>query len=338
VKSVVIENLNKDFGTELFVPFSITDIDMTYSGPIEFSCCGETKSVKSLYDCNLIGDYKTIWSILEKVQTYGNMLNEHITKEKIDGDYWYIKCADIVGSTGGQLCSSFQQGVLYENPKAYRHFPFGDYVFAYTTTLYHRTCDGIKDTPHYSLDSGGHLTNNIADNIYGSKQELENWTHFIFNNKLPLFLNIVLIIDQNNVSRKFIPWLVDKQYTDEEINTLFGFTDDEIKLMDDTLKKFERNSPWFKRYIYGRENQDESFMSDSDFEPVFTDSDYNVSSVDLDEIASMDEDILKEKYSVLHLCWESESKSGETDYSFRFWLKEHFEEQKRLAERIEDED
>ena len=69
---------------------------------------------------------------------------------------------------------------------------------------------------------------------------------------------------------------------------------------------------------------------------MFTDSDYNVNSVDLDEIESLDEDILKEKYSVLHLCWESESKSGETDYTFRFWLKEYFEEQKRLAEEMEE--
>ena len=92
-----------------------------------------------------------------------------------------------------------------------------------------------------------------ADCIYGTKEELENWKHFIFNNKLPLFLNIVLTIDQNNNSKEFLPWLVDKQYTDDEINKLFGFTDEEIKLIDTTIKKYERNSPWFKRYMCGKD-------------------------------------------------------------------------------------
>ena len=94
----------------------------------------------------------------------------------------------------------------------------------------------------------------IADNIYGTKTELENWKHFVFNNKLPLFLNIVLTIDQHNNSKDFLPWLVDKKYTDDEINQMFGFTDEEIKLIDSTLKKYERNSPWFKRYMCGKDS------------------------------------------------------------------------------------
>jgi hypothetical protein len=69
-----------------------------------------------------------------------------------------------------------------------------------------------------------------------------------------LFLNIVLTIDQHNNSKDFIPWLVDKQYTDDEINQMFGFTDEEIKLIDSTLKKYERNSPWFKRYMCGKDS------------------------------------------------------------------------------------
>lgn len=93
---------------------------------------------------------------------------------------------------------------------------------------------------------------NVCDCLYGSQQELENWKHFIYNNKLPLFINIVLTIDQHNNSKNFLPWLVDKKYTDEEINKLFGFTQDEIDLIDATLQKFERNSPWFKRYLCGQ--------------------------------------------------------------------------------------
>ena len=95
---------------------------------------------------------------------------------------------------------------------------------------------------------------NVCDCVYGTKEELENWKHFIFNNKLPLFINIVLTIDQNNNSKEFLPWLVDKKYTDEEIYTKFNLTQDEIELIDSTIKKFERNSPWFKRYMCGPES------------------------------------------------------------------------------------
>jgi hypothetical protein len=55
----------------------------------------------------------------------------------------------------------------------------------------------------------------------------------------------------NNLD-EFLPWLVDKQYTDDEINKLFDITNEEIKLIDSTIKKYERNSPWFKRYMCGK--------------------------------------------------------------------------------------
>ena len=63
----------------------------------------------------------------------------------------------------------------------------------------------------------------------------------------------MLTIDQHNNSKEFLPWLVDKQYTDDEINKLFGFTDEEIKLIETTIKKYERNSPWFKRFMCGKD-------------------------------------------------------------------------------------
>ena len=32
---------------------------------------------------------------------------------------------------------------------------------------------------------------------------------------------------------------------------MFVFTDEEIKLIETTIKKYERYSPWFKRYMCG---------------------------------------------------------------------------------------
>ena len=32
---------------------------------------------------------------------------------------------------------------------------------------------------------------------------------------------------------------------------MFGFTNEEIKFIEITIKKYERYSPWFKRYMCG---------------------------------------------------------------------------------------
>lgn len=336
VRSVVIENLNKDFGISQQVPFSITDIDMTYNGSIEFSCCGETKNIKSLYDCNLIGDYKTIRSILEKVQTYGDMMVNHLFNENKEyaENSNYIGISEIYPSP---ISARSRGGDTVNGDDWYENHASGSYYKGYFYSCFHT---GYEISPNKCFAFGqGHgavkakrFSNKLASQLVGSYDELNNWKHFIFNNKLPLFLNIVLTIDQHNVSHQFIPWLVDKQYTDDEINTLFGFTDEEIKLMDDTLKKFERNSPWFKRYMCGKESQDETTVP----EPIV----FEVSDFDntLEDIMSMDEDTLVHEYPAWYSAWEVETNSGETDYSFRFWLKEQFEYQKRLAEMMEDDD
>lgn len=253
VESVKIENFNKEFGTRLFMPFAITTIDFSKTfDEIEFICCGEKKFVKSIYDCNLVGDYATLWSIIEKCQKFGDMMKAHITKENMGEGMWYTKYQEILGSDcvgcGGV---TERGGMKYDSNTLWILSSNGEYERGYFSPAYHHLQNSISDKPVCSCDAGKHLTDKIADNIYGTRQELENWKHFIFNNKLPLFLNIVLTIDQNNCSKEFLPWLVDKQYTDEEINEMFGFTDEEIALIDRTIKKYERNSPWFKRYMCG---------------------------------------------------------------------------------------
>lgn len=254
VESVKIENFNKDFGTRLCVPFAVTTIDFskTFDG-IEFTCCGEKKVVKSIYDCNLVGDYAIIWSIIEKCQKFGDTMKNHITQQNMGVDFSYVKYPEIYGGYGASLCGAMTErnGGKYESESCWMKTSNGDLFLSYVSSGWHQNQSDISNEPLHRYDTGGKLTDKIADNVYGTRQELENWKHFIFNNKLPLFLNIVLTIDQNNNSKEFLPWLVDKQYTDEEINELFGFTDEEIALIDRTIKKYERKSPWFKRYMCG---------------------------------------------------------------------------------------
>lgn len=253
VKSVVVENLNDDFGTALFQPFSVTSIDMgnTYE-TIDFCCFGEHKQVGSIYDCNLVGDYNIIHSIIGKVQKYGDFMGNHTTKEVVGENMWYAKYQKILGQATGLCDAIVNRGCRkYEREGLWAETKNGSYTKNYFGVGYHPCENKITNTPLCSLNSGKKTTEKIADNIYGTKEELENWKWFIHNNKLPLFLSVCLIIDQNNTVEDYLPWLVDKQHTDEEINQMFGFSKEEIELMDKTIKKFEKNSPWFRRYICG---------------------------------------------------------------------------------------
>ena len=283
VRKVIIENYNIQFRTDQYMPFAITYIDKTYnSDNIEYTCCGYTKTVKSLYDCNLIGNYDLIWSIFNKIN--GDMVKNHIYEpkksEKIKGNY-YIRFAGIIGGAGSQLCALFdpkRSNCSQDDANSFNFLDSArDILFDnngqqtkclqnYTSVLYHRYKNYISDIPLKSYDRGKKLTDKDAECITGTKQELENWKHFVFNNSLPLFITIATTIDQNNESLSYVPWLVDKKYTDQEIYEKFNFTEEEIKLIETTIKKYERNSPWFKRYIcgaYSVENEEvQKFIED----------------------------------------------------------------------------
>lgn len=241
VESVVIENLNPEFNVENDSPFAITTIDMSKTfDTIDYTCCGEHKVVNSIYDCNLVGDYKIIYSIIDKISHYDVMRN-HTTVIQKEGDFWYAKytkCGRCSCKSGGR----FHLESYYKS----NHFKY----------YYYMGCDDrdeIANTILKKRDDGNKLTDNNSQCVYGSKEEINNWENFIFKNKLSLFLILTLTYDQSNHVLNFLPWLVDKQYTDDEINKLFGFTDEEIKLIDTTIKKYERNSPWFKRYMCGKD-------------------------------------------------------------------------------------
>ena len=242
------KNYNKEFNTTICFPFAITYIDKakTYNN-IDVNICGEYKNVTSLYDINLIGNYNLIWSILDKIN-YDKVKN-HLylpnKSNKKEGNY-YCKFAGITAN----MCGC---GNRFFSNEMFRLTLNKDYYLAFTATLFHsdRTSD-IQNYPNERRTRGGvKIEGSEAECITGTKEELENWKYFVFNNSLPLFINICMTIDQNNNSLDYIPWLVDKKYTDKEIYDMFGFTDEEIKLIETTIKKYERYSPWFKRYMCG---------------------------------------------------------------------------------------
>ena len=255
VKKIIIEDYNKEFNVGLYTPFSITYVDKLYNSDIiDCKICGEQKILNSLYDCNLVGNYNLIWSILNKASTYDKIKN-HIYKpnksEKIENNY-YIRFAGIVGC-GGCIMNDPNNGFNYNSDALYS-IENKNICWQYTGVLFGNKFNSISPDVHFRIKRGsvkGTLTDDTAECITGTKEELENWKYFVFNNTLPLFINIVMTIDQNNNSLDYVPWLVDKKYTDQEIYDMFNFTDEEIKLIETTIKKYERNSPWFKRYMCG---------------------------------------------------------------------------------------
>ena len=255
VSKVIIENFNNEFNVGLYVPCSITYIDKSKKyKQIEYVNCGANKNVNSLYDCNLIGNIESIKNIFEKLNNY-DIVKNHLyipnKSEKIEGKY-YIRYAGIIGC-GGCIMSDPHNGFNYNSDALYS-LDNKNICWQYTASLYGNKFNNISDIVHFGIKRGstiGTLTDKEAECVTGTKQELENWKHYVFNNSLPLFINICLTIDQHNNSLPYVPWLVDKQYTDEEIYDMFGFTEDEIKLIETTIKKYERYSPWFKRYMCG---------------------------------------------------------------------------------------
>lgn len=262
IYKVVIENYNKEFDTAMYVPFSVTYIDLKNEyETIDFWCCGEHKTVDNIYDCNMIGNYDMIWSILNKIKAYGDTMKNHIynpKKTKTDENTYFCKYADIIGG-GAIFCASAKKSKImgggFKYDSAWIKYKLGEYLRPYNVVYYHHNLNDIKNTLHYAMSTGSNKeTNKIADCLYGSKQELENWKHFIFNNKIPLFTSIVLVIDQHNTCKDVLCWLTDKQYNDDEIYKLLNITKEEQDFIDKILKKYERNSPWFKRYLCGKDS------------------------------------------------------------------------------------
>ena len=255
VKKIIIDNYNKEFNTILQIPFSITHIDKTYkSNIIDCKICGEQKTLTSLYDCNLIGNYDLIWSILNKVSNCDKINNHIYNGNSNDTDYYipYMTLCPTILSIYAIRPNSANTSTWFFNSSN------GEYFKSVFGFIYHPAKEySISNIIPKAFAQGGStknkktFSNKDAQCIVGKKEELENWKHYVFNNSLPLFICLMMTIDQNNRSLKFVPWLVDKKYTDQEIYNMFNFTDAEIKLIETTIKKYERNSPWFKRYMCG---------------------------------------------------------------------------------------
>ena len=246
---------NSLISSSIFLSSKYIDKSIIYDS-IDFINCGLKNKVKSLYNCNLIGDITLIKSIFNKINFIDKVKN-HTCNKTQNQDVYYCKFANILSVIGcnmsGKTTNSSSE-VMYNSDTYWRLTKNGNIINGYISSLYHTGHDNIiSNKIHHAKKSG--VSKEYKDiptyNIYGKKEELENWKYYVFNNSLPLFINICMTIDQHNYSLPYVPWLVDKKYTNKEIYNLFNFTNEEIELIENTIKRYERSSPWLKRYMTG---------------------------------------------------------------------------------------
>ena len=112
VKDVELQNLNKEFNIANKTVCSIVTVDYSkdYS-KIDFNCCGDISQVNSIYDCNLIGDYATVKSILDKCRAYKDHMIDHCIntrkyKEYEGKGYWFLRYGNYMLDNLGSISGS----------------------------------------------------------------------------------------------------------------------------------------------------------------------------------------------------------------------------------------
>ena len=250
VEKIVIENLNGEFGTATTVPFSITHINNVYNGQTDFTLFGTNQTI-DFDNCSHILHNDLVYSILHKIEKCDKVCS-HLTDS--EAGYYYIRKNDIIYPVYSDY---FVRNGFFNNNKRFKNLKIGNYHGAYTSPTCSIIDSKIYDCIPKCYARGGSTPNSRkysdkpAECVYGTHQEMMNYKHYVLNNTLPIFINICMTIDQNNNSLKYVPWLVDKQYTDQEIYEMFGFTEQEINLIEKTIRKYERSSPFFKRVMCG---------------------------------------------------------------------------------------
>ena len=251
VEKLIIENFNGEFGTMATTPFSITYINNKFNGDTNFTLFGTNQTIK-FENCSHILHNDLVYSILDKIKNCDKVCN-HLTDNK-EG-FYYIRKSDILYPVYGEFFTGNGK-CRFNSKRRYCIVKFGEFYQTYVGPTISIIDNIIYDNIPFRFLRGSNIdkpkySDKLANCVYGTYEEMVNYKHYVLNNTLPLFINICMTIDQHNNSLKYVTWLVDKQYTDEEIYSLFGFTKEEINLIEKTIRKFERYSPFFKRAMCG---------------------------------------------------------------------------------------
>lgn len=222
---------------------------------IDVEVIGKNFTCECLSDINLIdstiGAKDIILDIINKCKNSGGVLEDFIYKkgQEVPDNTHYLKFLRIIGRS---FCGDPRvTDEWYENELL-------------SPICYYSIADkraGIKDTPHYQLANGRTyqnplFTNILSDQIYGTKEELENFVYNVYNCDLFPFLGIIFNFNMRNQCYHYIPFLSYSKYYSDEIYKILNLTDQEISIIEKTIKKFKRNSDWYKRLQFGYDWKD----------------------------------------------------------------------------------
>lgn len=263
VASIIIENYNYDFATNLYATHAITFIDFTRKyNEIDFRCYGHRQKIKSIVnESNPYGNLQIINSIISKMNyslridtvKKHSFYTDKVNKLHFGEDIVFTKYAVIIGGSGGGFGASYGAETHNSvfNSRGRFDCKFGNFATGYLAPNYHPTDNGIFNEITFNNKTNGSTADNKASNIYGTRTEIENWIENSRNNPLMLFINIIYSWDQHNHTNDIMPWLVDKVYSDKEIFDICQFTQKEREFIIKTIMLYRSTSAYYQRYILG---------------------------------------------------------------------------------------
>lgn len=250
VYKIIIETLAFDFKITNEIPLAITYIDKskTYKEK-ELIICGEQIMTDDIYDCNLIGKRAVVNSILNKVQKYPDMMINHKDKKSNKDTAAYVKYQ---GRVLMNVAKHFYTGNRYGDYNNLGNF-IKDEIHGLTLFRPYFDCCFFKNREIYNSiqdDMQNYIICDIFESYEQNKEALINWKHFIYETYLGHFIPIVCLISKQNTVYHYMPFIIEHM-NDKQLYEMFGFTEEEIELIESTCKKFDRENWWFKRYATG---------------------------------------------------------------------------------------
>lgn len=221
ITSISLENLNKEFDQNAARSFLNIRADFSkYIDYFEFSAYGWKRKEKYLQDCTIFGNTVLFKSIVRKIlKVFPDTIKEH------------IKRYGMLPEENQEILIRFPafkaSPLKNKNRSAYIKELFGmkKYIMdALINTEYPTESKYAEDLhPSYMGESSKYIT-------FNSKEEAQNYRA---NTRLTIMKYISAMTCQQTKPKAtaIIPYIVDREYTDDEISTMIGFTREEISHM-----------------------------------------------------------------------------------------------------------
>ena len=250
ISDVEIQNYNKEFNTGLTDVFSIIKATTNDFETIHFKLFGEDKEVNSIDDINFFGTYKTIKSILDKVNAKSECKVSKLISNEKDDKSAYIRVSNKL-TYHPDIEYTNNVDTFFDNKHKNNIGEDWQIVYRYIAAFRHKNDNEIIDSSKLNEDNT-YIKVNFNDSFEKNKEILNNFEYFICHSKLGHILCMLLFQDENGHNyRNVFPFIIfDKEMTDDEYYKYFDLSKEEIQLIDKCHSQFERKSKTNYLYSY----------------------------------------------------------------------------------------